>query len=387
MRISLTRTTVLVVTMLLAFPAFAAKGGNGGGKPGGDPPPPPPAGNECAGDEFGAFPAAAFTRHILGGRRGREEVGTTIFLANAKGDCSIPIYASSGGRINPIAYVQSGDSGRIIWAQNHKDDIGRKEPRLPVIKMVDFTVVNKEVALDPPLAATTVTTFQAASIHGLVLSADQNTIFYATEESDPIGWLDKLNSIDISTCTSDCTPVVHMEFQNEGVGSVALNPAGDRVYMSSHDRVNDVNSIFFAEIQSGGVLSPLKDVVTDTDNPYLGAGFPEIHVAAWDADNDGDSEEVMAFSYSFDGPRTTDIVDLSNCPVAGTGSCMANGDISILRSGIEGGGWFTLFPTDPSDLAPNLLMITNEGDIVDFDLDSMTPSPTFFTEPADPANL
>jgi hypothetical protein len=354
-----------------------------------EPPEPPPDGSACA-DAPGAFPAAVYTKVILGGKRGLERVGTDFYLSNSTGDCAIKIFTAGGGGADNPLYVQSGTTGRLVWAQRHEDNLGRKDPTYPIIRTLEFEVVDKEIVSPLPANATTLVTIEFSSRMGilsLAITPDQQSVYFTTEESHPDGWLDRLRSFEIASCEAGCYETdltEHAQFMNQGVGDVSITPSGDRVYLTKHDRVNDIYSSFFADIQQGG-LSDFGTVATHLDSLYAGRGitakFRTSLAFDWDYNGDGAAERVLAVDYwsPEENAHYMDIIDVTACSVGLSESCLSAGYAHVVRERIDGGG---AVHNSWSANPPNLIIIRNTTRAIEvLHPDTLDSSPTLFTEP------
>ena len=89
------------------------------------------------------------------------------------------------------------------------------------------------------------------------------------------------------------------------------------------------------------------------------------------------------------GPVFTDLVDASACSISTPSTCFAAGTATIVpgRSEIDGGfGRFTDFPITNGDLPPNILWMTNQGEHLEHDPDSMNFTTLPLQHVIDPAN-
>ena len=323
-------------------------------------PVPPPA--SCSGAP-GDFPAFAYrkTRSHLerrGNRTYRIFDGTDAYLANRTGSCSVlvGIDASVG------SYRQIGNEARIAYSQGSE------------IRLLKFQVVNGNVVPTAPLIL-----YRGTDPYGIgdvELSADGVTLYFSDEfNAADETWMATVKSIDVDSCTANCTPAILLTLVDTGIGGLSINPGNTRLYMAMHHRIPDLRTISFMEKQAGAWSSTLRHVVTDQDADYATVdGLSGDTLGQWDYDGTGPRAVLVVHIESAAG-NTSDIFDVSNCGFSGTQSCYASGEISVVLTDIAGHpGSFTSMPA-LGDPAPNLLV--GEGDwrnlselIKELDLDS-----------------
>ena len=151
-----------------------------------------------------------------------------------------------------------------MWHQNWDENVQQRKDhdKIHVVKMIDFEMVDGVVTTPLPIEPTAVMTLTVhGGVNSIAISPDLETLYFSSEVIDPVGWMDRLSSIDVAQCADDCPVVDHILFPNEGVGNVKINPSGTRIYMSSHDRVNDVYSYFFLRNSD-------RRIVFGTNNRY-----------------------------------------------------------------------------------------------------------------------
>jgi hypothetical protein len=320
------------------------------------PPPPPPTPTVCGGD----FPAYAFKRDVFNGKKGALSQ-RDLYLANGDGSCAIKVYSAAAGPGSfpyNFSYRQDGSHGRIVWRENH------------IIRMVDFHVAAGAVVESLPLASSIIYEHPVSTsvgVNNVVLSKDFNTVYFAFEEPAPglRNWLDSLNKIDLSACSSYCPSTRFYSFLNWGVGGLSLD--GNRIYMSIHDRVSDTYLVSFVE-NNAGEWSPLKHVLTEQDYSSdfrLGIG---TDTGNWDYDNDSAAENVLAVSTANNAQTIYDIqiLDVTHCAAGGTLSCLAEGTAIVVKSGIAG--------VRPSFRGEQLIYDGLNGNVLSLDLNAANPA-------------
>ena len=375
---------ILVVSLVLITGIFLTTAGSFAGKPekpdkcspwpeckddGGDPPPPPV--ESCA-DASGIFPSFAYTTRINDGKRGSHS-GTNVHLANSDGTCSIIIYTQNDRERLVPNYRQIGNHGRIVWSQSGlgNEVLGRRHPDggKAVVQMLDFSLDNG--ALDGEASLSTVYMYQGSNANGggePELSSDGSVVFFGQHErlengEEPAS----LYSIDLSNCTSLCSADLIIPPGAGGQADIAINRNGqrDRIYRTSS---GGGFGITFIEATDTG-YSDLRTVVLPEE---LGTSkITKIAVGNWDYDMDGSAEEVIAIALNYI-QNTIYIIDVSDCAAADGSSqptCLASGESTILRTGIEG--------AKASFIGEDLLVAN--GDNVEF-LDTDSETPTFLLQ-------
>ena len=327
----------------------------------------PPPGS-CSGAP-GVFPAFAYTKDRWRmSRRNRVYDGSDIYLANSTGSCSVLVAIDTyifGG----VSYRQIGSEARIVWSQ------------FSTIKLMKFQVDQGNVVPTAPSIVYSMN-YNPSGITDVELSKDGLTIYFGNEFETPEGqWVDTLNSVSIASCSTNCTPQNLITLDDSGIGGLSINPENDRLYMSIHHRVPDIRTISFLEKQAGIWSSALRHVVTDQDAIYATvSGLAETAFGEWDYDGTGIRKKVLAVHVERTSGDTIDVLDVTRCGIGGPQSCFASGQITLIRSGIDGGHVdFTSMPA-AGDPAPNLLVSKgNFRDLSDLtsevDLDSMTVTP------------
>ena len=324
---------------------------------GGDPPPPPPV-ESCA-DATGVFPSFAYSTDIHDGKHGTLS-GHDLFLANSDGDCSIKIHTNNATDWLNVSYRQDGSQGRLVWSQSEETGLGRRsnDKGKPVVKMLDITVVDGELASSSLSTVYMHPTGTSVAIFDAELSPDGNTIFYSFEGSDGSGgWVDSIHSIDVSSCSSGCASQIIAGPGQFGASRLSMNSSGQRLYFSG-----STFGIGFLEV-TGMTFSAIRTVASVTDPEYVGSQPYDISVGSWDFDGDGSANDVVAIS--LDNVQTVDILDVTQCSVSPSPiSCLASGDSSIIRTGIPG---------ENMDFQAEDLLIDNVNDIGLLDTDSLSP--------------
>ena len=339
----------------------------------------PPPGS-CSGAP-GVFPAFAYVKvrsHIerRGNRNYRVFDGTDAYLANSTGSCSVLVAIDAS--VN--SYRQIGNEARIAYSHGSE------------VRLLKFQVDNGNVVPTAPLILYTGT--DPYCVCDVELSADGRTLYFSDEffKTADETWMDTVKSIDITSCTANCTPVTLLTLVDSGMAGLSISPADDRLYMAIHHRIPDLRSISFMEKQAGVWSSTLRHVVTDQDTDYATVdGLSGTALGQWDYDGTGSPRAVLVVHIERAAGNTSDIFDVSNCGFSGTQSCYASGEISVVRTGIAGHpGSFTSMPS-LGDPAPNLLV--GEGDwrnlnelVKELDLDSLTVIPVVAGGSADSAD-
>jgi len=335
------------------------------GKPAPEPLPLPPPGS-CSGAP-GVFPAFTYAKtRVLVEKNGRRRVddGEDLYIADSTGSCSVKVLSDE--YIFRVSYRQIGNEALIVWSNSSE------------IKLLRLPIDNGNVNPIRPV----VVYRSVNSPMSPLLSKDGRTIYFAEEYSPFEGhWQDALKSIDIESCTTDCTPdVIYTPPIDVSFGGLSINDADDRIYMSIHDRVPDIRTVSFLQKQ-GGVWTSLRHVVSNRDPAYLSIrGFVSTAVGSWDYQSSSVPKEVLAYQVDYSSGKVIDLIDVSNCSAAGTLSCYASGESALVRSGIVGFRQsFTSVPAS-SDPAPNLLVqlpagADGEPVIGEIDLDSMVVTP------------
>jgi hypothetical protein len=360
---------ILVATLglTLAVPSMSAFAGKAP-----PPPPPPPTPTSCAGvTGVGVFPAMVYSkskyREIKRGGGTQVYDGTDFYIADSNGKCSLLI--SSSQNYWSHKYRQIGTEARVAWADGAS------------IRLVKFNVVGSSVVEPLPLASTIVYTqsWTPSSIIDLELTANGQTIFYIDEIKTIDGrWVDTLHSISLTNCSANCTPQTLYTFNDDnGVGWLSVNAAGDRLYMSIHDRVPNIRSISFLKKNQDGTWSSLRQVVSNQDGDYQSVtGFAATAFGRWDYNNSSVPKNVLSYVVERTSGYTTDIVDVTNCApatVVPQGSCLPSGESVFVRSGIAGSGSsFTSTPSSLTTGTPSLL-VASGGSVIDVGLGTSAP--------------
>jgi hypothetical protein len=349
---------------LVSAAAFAAKPA--------PPPPPPPTPTSCVGvPGVGVFPAMVYskTKYKTVKRGGGTTVydGSDVFLADSNGKCSILILGSTYQVA--FSYRQIGTEARVAFVEASG------------IRLMKFSVANGSVGplpLSPSIVYTPSST--PAGVNDVELSADGQTIYFTEEIKTLDGrWIDTLYSISLASCTSSCTRQFLYEFKEDsGVSGLSINPAGDRLYMSIHDRVPDIRTISFLQKGQNGAWSSLRHVLSDRDGGYeTVSGFAATASGRWDYNGSSVLKDVLAYVVENTVGATTDIIDVTNCAaatIAAQESCLTSGESLVVRSGIAGYG--TSFTSTPSSLTvgtPSLLVATRDNLVLDVSLQTFAP--------------
>jgi hypothetical protein len=336
------------------------------------PPPPPPTPTSCVGvPGVGVFPAMVYskTKYKTVKRGGGTTVydGSDVFLADSNGKCSILILGSTYQVA--FSYRQIGTEARVAFVEANG------------IRLMKFPVANGSVGplpLSPSIVYTPSST--PAGVNDVELSADGQTIYFTEEIKTLDGrWIDTLYSISLASCTSSCTRQFLYEFKEDsGVSGLSINAAGDRLYMSIHDRAPDIRTISFLQKGQNGAWSSLRHVLSDQDGGYeTVSGFAATAFGRWDYNGSSVLKDVLAYVVENTVGATTDIIDVTNCAaatIAAQESCLSSGESLVVRSGIAGYG--TSFTSTPSSLAvgtPSLLVATRDNLVLDVSLQTFAP--------------
>ena len=301
-------------------------------KPAPPPPPPPPTPTSCTGmTGLGVFPAMVYskTKYKTVKRGGGTTVydGSDIYLADGNGKCSILILGSTYQVA--FSYRQIGTEARVAFLEANS------------IRLLKFTVANGSVG-SLPLSPSIVYTpsWTPGGVNDVELSADGQTIFFTEEIKTTDGrWIDTLYSISLASCSSSCPRQFLYEFKEDsGVSGLSVNSAGDRLYMSIHDRVPDIRTISFLQKQ-GGVWSSLRHVVSDQDGGYQSvSGFAATAFGRWDYNGSSVLKDVLAYVVESTAGATTDIIDVTNCAAAtifAQASCLSSGESQVVNRALQ----------------------------------------------------
>jgi hypothetical protein len=331
------------------------------GKP--TPPPPPPPTTSCSGAP-GTFPAFSYAvaRYTIKGQRQIYD-GSDVYIANSTGSCSILISPEGAGG----SYRQIGQEGMIAYSHAAGYQIKVLRFRVQDGRIVEALPLSPSIVYSAP-------TDIAYGVNDVELSADGQTIYF-TDEYSPAEkhWQNTLKSIDLASCTSNCTPQVLYTFAlDNGVAGLSVNTVNDRLYMSIHDRVPDIRTISYLQKESG-VWSSLRHVVSHRDDASYSdiRGFGRTTWALWDYQHTAVPKDVVAYTLERTSGNTVEIMDVTNCVVTPVGSsCFASDPNIRIRDGIVGTD--PDFTSNPAllDPGPNLL-VTEGSSLVEVDLDSL----------------
>lgn len=338
------------------------------------PPPPPPTPTSCSGvTGVGVFPAMVYSKakYKTIKRSGGTTVydGSDFYLADSNGKCSIRIASSSYG--GGFSYRQIGTEANVVFV-----DAGGTS-----IRRLKFNVVNGSVVESFPLASSIVyaSSWTPSGVYDVELSADGRTLFF-TEEIETIDgrWFDTLYSINLDSCSASCTAQTLYVFnEDSGVGGLSVNAAGDRLYVSIHDRIPDIRTISFLTKSQDGTWSSLRHVVSDQDGSYETViGFGGTALGRWDYNSSSVPKDVLTYVVERTSGNTTDIIDVTNCAVAAIvaqESCLSSGESVVVKSGITGDG--TSFTSTPSSLTTGTpsLLVASGGSVIDVGLGTSAP--------------
>ena len=229
--------------------------------------------------------------------------------------------------------------------------------------MLDFSLDNG--ALDGESSVSTVYMYPGSNPNGMgqaELSSDGSVVFFGQHErlengEEPAS----LYSVDLSNCTSLCSAELIIPPGLGGQAEMAINPSGqrERIYRTSSGGGRGVT---FIEATETG-YSDIRTVVLPEE---LGTSkITSISVGNWDHNSDGTANEVIAIALNY-VLNTIYVIDVSACAASDGSSqlsCLATGESSILRTGIEGGR--TSFQGED--------LLLGNGDNVEFlDTDSLT---------------
>jgi hypothetical protein len=325
----------------------------------------------------GVFPAMVYskTKYRTIKRGGGTTVydGSDVFIADSNGKCSILILGSTF-QVG-FSYRQIGTEARVALVEANS------------IRLLKFTVANGSIASLPSSPSIVYTTsWTPAGVNDVVLSADGQTIYFTEEIKTADGrWIDTLYSINLASCSSNCPRQFLYEFtEDSGVNRLSINSAGDRLYMSIHDRIPDIRTISFLT-KSNGIWSSLRHVVSDQDGGYQSiSGFASTAIGRQGA------SDLLAVVVENTTDATTEIFDVTNCAAA-TGvaqtSCLSSGEARAVRSGIAGyGSSFTSTPSSQTVGTPSLLIATRSSGILDVGLTDFVPRSLLSGDWADSAD-
>jgi len=348
MKLRLAATTALIVltalgTMTAAKPTVGGGGASAQGKPGPTPPPPPPPPTNCTGAP-GIFPAMAYTKDVMGKSRGKiTALSTDLFIANSTGSCSLKI--ANEVWLSNVNYRQVGSEGRIVYEHGNG------------ISMVKFHVTGGAVVEALPLVPTSVyeVTAPSAGIHNFILSKDAQTIFAAYERLIGTDWIDSLRTIDISVCSSNCTPQILYTFGAPySFGSMAINDTDDRLYLNINDRFQSISNATLSFLQkTAGVWSTTpRHIMNNSEVAITTEIYASTAYGKYDYNNDSVVDDVLAVKIESPSGFTFSLYDVTNCATVGAETCLSSGEATLVASGIHG---------DTPSFRPSDLIIKNGG--------------------------
>jgi hypothetical protein len=362
--IKIATTTIMI--LFICMGQVNAKPGNGdaGGKPksGSD-------GVDGAACETSQdFPSMIYTR-VKESKGGKRE-GYDMFLSNRDGSCSILIFTSKHkGGLYP-SYKQNGSEGIVVWMQSKDENARKRVPDVPLVRMLRFNITNQVIGDVLPLLATTAYQRPENSAEGFThlisLSNDGNTALFASEERalDGVTFFNYLNEINIKNCLANCS-MSKISLSLDGYHTALdYGSFGDRVYYALHLSSPGTSRDAIQFIEKNGVTwSEPRTVLVDDASRYNASNdvvFPWLSVAIYR------NREVIAFNIRdyTTGTDGIEVVDVTDCIVPGTDSCLLTGESSIVFDNISG-----KLPSFSSGLDPNLLYSSN-GSIFEYDLDA-----------------
>ena len=388
MRISrLTKATVLVATMLVAFPVFAAKGGNGGGngdgggKPGDDhPPPPQPQPTSCPGD----FPAFAYAVEIIAKIRGNRfhTVRSDLKVSNADGSCEMIVHSvATAVTYDDLTFDFDSDWGKYRIAYNYQsDDTDTEETGgRPNIRVLEFSVSDDQgdTKIDQalPLEIHKIYRFSGSNVGGMDLSGGA-LVFSESER-----FIGEVYRIKIIESVGDCISNLGPEPDDSCAGPVAFqsstpeNPNTiaavfprwgvdtSRIYFHYHGYGLDGNGTVLAFIDRSGPSWSAPGAVTDYGND--GGDFFHSTVALWDHDGSGPSEVVTVTVGGDDGTlQILDIGDGCTAVASATSPCLDQGLATIVpvQTNAPHGRWTSHTTIDTEK--PNLLFFDKNNNTI-----------------------
>ena len=381
----ITFLTTLTLCFFLVPTSFAKKGG--GGKP--PPEPPPPVAPTCI-DYSSAFPAFAYIK-INTSRKG----STKFYLSNAAGDCTVLIHtANIGAFTTDFAYRQNGVDGVLVWKQPYDENAGRKDATkyFDRIKMIKFQVGNKEVTSLFPLSVYEVASSTATNngFDKIDLSPDASKIAvsYGNSDTPP---LHSIREIDISVCVTDC-PMIDLYSHEESLfNGLSYSTFGDRIYFTS--KFNDDSSsplagqsyVGFIEKESSVWNVPPRILTISNNGSYSGnlaiSDFRRTTVSI--ADFGDGATEIIAFDIdNREGFFITQVIDVGDCIVGGSGDCISTEESRIVKDIFD--GYNANF--DNGSNATSVLLSTSAGIIKRHNLSSGHEDNLVSGDQADAAN-
>ncbi|MFC1720329.1 hypothetical protein ACFL00_04225 [Pseudomonadota bacterium] len=367
--------TVILMILILALPQVAAAkpGKGGGGNPGGEDPG-TYNGSTCI-NSSSTFPAFAYTKLIIGGRKGTSVTGYEIYVSNEDGDCSVLVYASSAAYedYSDLSYRQIGNDGVIAWRQYADETVsGGNNSLNDLIKVIRFEVIDQAVVTQLPLSADVVANSGDKYIGypSIDLSRDGNTILFIHADSvtraaeDVVVWT--IREMDISNCSSNCDQSVLFSSSDiENLHNVSYGLGENRIYFSGGIHTNSGDDrasqgyIAFIEYVNGAWST--RRELTYQGNGYYGTDysgsstFKDISTALIDLGNGVPSE---ALSYTFfnvtSGQAEVHVIDVGSCSVSASGDCLSSGESSLVAEINDArfsslGGNYMYFSSDSSD--------------------------------------
>jgi hypothetical protein len=251
-----------------------------------------------------------------------QDLGFDIFLANADGDCTVQIYSADDSFRCDISfrYFENGSdsgTGKIVWSLHHD---GPDTSSLPVIRMLEFNVVNQEVVESLPLNSNVIYTgpytFPVGTSYDAELSPKGDSVMFHEYDNQDTGFdTYYLNELDISDCTGpDCVTRL-MQFGHD------THYAAYSEYSLAHERIYFLLSNFdldftrrFAYVDKVGESWSEPTIIQSYDENVVA-----LDVGLWDWDDDGFAEEVV--SVAIDQGRT-EYVQIWGCLSPGENPCL-----------------------------------------------------------------
>ena len=328
-----------------------------------EPPPPPPPVVGCADvPGSGYFPAMAYTKQIVTGKRRKQVTTTDIYLADATGTCSVSVYSSTSHEPLHLDFaLGEPDTNGVITGTLVYKTSGYPD----TVQLLTLETQSGEILTALPLEPTQLL---AAPANSLALSLDGEQLYVATEEpgSGSVDWIGKISQVDLTACQVNCTATVLASFNDEGVEWLSTSASGQRIYYSSHRRVPDIYQVALIENQGGSWSAPI-DIVSSTDSGYTNVKFYDTSVTQWDVNGAGPVDALAVTyesPYAFgDGDFVLDILDVSTATATPAGSsCFATSTCSSISSDAAPGvqakqASFTAYPSNPGlSNPPNILI-------------------------------
>ena len=301
-------------------------GGGGGGED------PPSDGAACV-SSSGSFPAAVYQVDDVD-KRGRVR-GSAIYATNSDMTCSVHLLTRRKG--DGLEFKMVGDEGFITWTQNGADDAGRRDPLDPMVKLVKFQVIDKEITTALPLPSTSPYSMPETDFTGLADStiSDDGNALYVVEHfsTSSAPWVDKILEVDISSCSSNCG--ASEIFVRSDAAAGRLVSKGNRIYFGSLGN-QEIPRDELSYIENNSGWSATETVIASSEDTLFpnGSFRADLSVASMDINDDGVAETVVATAaHGLDnGLGGVYLLNIDGCTSSTPlQSCLAAGSATLVR--------------------------------------------------------